>query len=124
MALVPNVTIVKLLLAKRDLSENPDKILVFSFEIFKMKKLSFFFLFVAEKTVCSRSYYYYGYGYDKEDPYAESPCYSDNHNCHPTENCVPEGQHLYQCCDTGYKYDYSTHCRQGNREFRVERVEN
>ncbi|CAG5081880.1 Oidioi.mRNA.OKI2018_I69.PAR.g9983.t1.cds [Oikopleura dioica] len=77
-----------------------------------MKKLSFFFLFAAEKTVCSRSYYYYGY--HKEDPYAESPCYSDNHNCHPTENCVPEGQHLYQCCDMGYKYDYSTHCRQGN----------
>ena len=85
-------------------------------------------------TGCCQSWGYYHnyYDYDwftePEKPYKgknllspeirhlslDSPCYSGEHLCHKDELCVPEGQHLYECCDWS-RVDAA--CRQGNRQL-------
>ncbi|CAG5102353.1 Oidioi.mRNA.OKI2018_I69.chr1.g261.t1.cds [Oikopleura dioica] len=59
-----------------------------------MKKLSFLFL-----SGVSCWWWDYDDGYTIQDnEYSESPCFDKSHRCHEEETCVPEGQHLYECC--------------------------
>ncbi|CAG5110831.1 Oidioi.mRNA.OKI2018_I69.chr2.g5187.t1.cds [Oikopleura dioica] len=53
------------------------------------------------------------------NPYPRSPCFTDDHVCNRREeDCIPEGQFLYQCCTWGKymssQYREEVSCRVGN----------
>ncbi|CBY16347.1 unnamed protein product [Oikopleura dioica] len=77
-----------------------------------MRVIYFAYILEAVKAGPYYSYFDYAWLSEAKRPYEDSPCFSGEHSCHQGENCVPEGQHLYQCCDYGWYTD--AHCRQGN----------